>query len=109
MIRQKGPRRFYQYANVDRARVQGAELGLSFEPNTHWRWNHDVTLLHTRDRSSGQPLPDRPRRTWNSQLRYTQGGWQAQLAMQWVGAQTTSGNLPLPGYRVFNALSLIHI
>lgn len=103
LISQQGPRRFYKYDNVDRARVQGAELGMTWVPNTHWRWNNDVTLLHTRDLSTRTALPDRPSRTWNSQLRYTQGDWQAQLAMQWTGHQITSGSLALPGYRVFNA------
>lgn len=103
LIRQQGPRRFYRYDNVNRARVQGAELGMTFEPGPHWRWNNDLTLLHTRDRSTGAPLPDRPKRTWNSQLRYTQGDWQAELSMQWTGHQTTFGSLELPGYRLFNA------
>lgn len=103
LLRQQGPRRFYIYDNVDSARVQGAELGLTLEPNAHWRWNNDLTLLHTRDRGSDQPLPDRPRHTWNSQLRYAVGRWQAQLAMQWTGRQPTYGGLTLPAYRVFNA------
>lgn len=103
LINQQGPRRYYRYDNVNRARVQGAELGLTFEPSEHWRWNNDVTLLHTRDLDTRKPLPDRPRRTWNSQLRYTLGGWQAQLAMQWTGSQVSYGNVTLPGYRVFNA------
>ena len=79
------------------------ELGFTWEPSAHWRWNNDLTLLHTRDRDSNTPLLDRPRRTWNSQLRWMLADWQAQVAMQWVGDQVTSGQIELPGYRVFNA------
>jgi outer membrane receptor for ferrienterochelin and colicins len=103
LILQQGPRRFYRYDNVNRARIQGAELGFTWEPSAHWRWNNDLTLLHTRDRDSNTPLLDRPRRTWNSQLRWMLADWQAQVAMQWVGDQVTSGQIELPGYRVFNA------
>ncbi len=102
LLRQQGPRMFYQYANVDPARIKGAELGLTWTPSSHWRWNNDVTLLQTRDRTTQMPLPDRPRRTWNSQLKWTQGDWQAQLAMQWTGQQPTFGGIQLPHYRVFN-------
>ena len=102
LLRQQGPRMFYQYANVDHARIKGAELGVTWTPSSHWRWNNDVTLLQTRDRTTQMPLPDRPRRTWNSQLKWTQGDWQAQLAMQWTGQQPTFGGIQLPHYRVFN-------
>lgn len=103
LVRRVGPRMYFQYANVNRARVQGGELGFTWEPSVHWRWNNDVTLLHTRDRSTGAALPDRPRRSWNSQLRWAFADWQAQLSMQWTGRQRSSGNVELPGYRVFNA------
>ncbi len=107
LVRQQGPRRTYLYDNVDSARVQGAELGFTIEPNAHWRWNNDITLLHARDRSTGLALQDRPRRSWNSQLRYSVGNWQAQLSMLLTGRQPTAGNLELPSYQVFNA-SLRH-
>lgn len=103
LLRREGPRMYFQYANVNRAWVQGGELGFTWEPSTHWRWNNDVTLLHTRDRSTGDALPDRPRHTWNSQLRWSLTNWQAQLSMQWVGSQHSADNIELPGYRVFNA------
>lgn len=103
LLRREGPRMYFQYANVNRARVQGGELGMTFEPSERWRWNNDITLLHTRDRSTGTALPDRPRRTWNSQLRWSLADWQAQLSMQWVGNQLSADSVPLPGYRVFNA------
>lgn len=103
LLRRVGSRMYFQYANVNRARVQGSELGFTWEPSAHWRWNNDVTLLHTRDRSTGAALPDRPRRSWNSQLRWSFADWQAQLSMQWVGSQLSSGNVELPGYRLFNA------
>lgn len=97
LLRREGPRMYFQYANVNRARVQGGELGFTWEPSARWRWNNDATLLHTRDRSTGTALPDRPRRTWNSRLRWSLADWQAQLSMQWTGGQRSTGNVELPG------------
>lgn len=103
LVRRVGPRMYFQYANVNRARVQGGEIGFTWEPSPRWRWNNDLTLLHARDRGTGKALPDRPRSSWNSQLRWSLAQWQAQLSMQQVGGQRAASGAVLPGYRVFNA------
>lgn len=104
LIEQQGTRRVYLYDNVNSATMRGAELGLTWAFAAGWRWNNDLTLLRTRDGSTGQELNDRPRHVLHSQLQW-QGasGFSARLGVDATGRQHTSTGGQLPAYTVANA------
>jgi len=104
LLSQQGTRRVYLYDNVDSATLRGAELGFAWEVASGWRWNTDLTLLRTRDGSTGQELTDRPRQVLHSQLQWQGAGdFSARLGVDVTGRQRTSTDTQLPTYTVVNA------
>lgn len=101
LLQQIGPRRVYQYANVDAARIQGLEAGLSWNLTPALQWSTDATLLRTRDQSTGRALQDRPNTSFTSRLAWTVAGWHTQLAAEYTGSQSSAG-LPLPAYTLYH-------
>lgn len=94
----------YQYDNVNRATVRGAELGLSWAFAPGFKWNNDLTLLRTKDSNSGVELTGRPRQVLHSQLQW-QGAWglSARLGLDYTGRQRISqSGGRLPAYTLFN-------
>lgn len=102
LLQQIGPRRVYQYDNVDAARIQGLEAGFTLALNKAWSWGSDLTLLRTRDKATGKRLNDRPTTSVASHLAWRQGGWDARVGLQYTGTQESYGN-KLPAYTLFNA------
>ena len=104
LLRIQGPRRTYQYDNVDRATMRGAELGLSWDILPSLRWNNDLTLLRTKDDRTGLELTGRPRQTLRSQLQWQHpSGWNARLGLNLTGKQKDSTTTRLPSYTTFDA------
>lgn len=101
LLQQVGPRRIYLYDNVDAARIQGLEAGFTLALSKQLSWGADATLLHTRDKTTGKALNDRPRSSLASHLAWRQGGWDARAGLQYTGSQESYGN-KLPAYTLFN-------
>ncbi len=104
LVEQQGARRIYQYDNVNRASMHGAELGLTWDFAPGWRWNNDLTLLRTRDAATGKELLDRPRQMLRSQLQWrSASGFSARLSADYTGRQRIYSGQRLPSYTVVNA------
>lgn len=102
LVQQIGPRRVYQYDNVDAARIQGLEAGFTLALTKQLSWGSDATLLRTRDKATGKRLNDRPSTSVASHLAWRQAGWDARAGLQYTGSQHSYGNR-LPAYTLFNA------
>lgn len=102
LLQRIGPRSIYQYDNVDAARIQGLEAGFTWDITPRLQWNNDATWLHTRDKTTGKQLNDRPRVAWNSSLVWQVQQWRTQLGMEYTGRQQ-SGSGRLPAYTLWNA------
>ncbi|MBS0507358.1 MAG: TonB-dependent receptor [Proteobacteria bacterium] len=102
LVQQIGPRRVYQYDNVDAARIQGLEAGFTWAITPALRWVSDATLLRTRDKATGRPLSDRPRTSLASHLAWRAAGWDARAGLEYTGSQDSSG-VRLPAYQLWNA------
>ncbi|BBN90315.1 TonB-dependent receptor plug domain-containing protein [Azospira sp. I09] len=97
-----GGRRSYLYDNVDKARIRGIEGGFSWDFAKSWSWNNSLTLLDTKDKSTGKKLEDRPDQTLTSRVDWKGGdGWSVRAGLEYTGKQTTAG-LPLPAYTLWN-------
>ena len=104
LLRTEGVRRFYQYDNVDAARIQGLEAGMTWDMTRQIAWSNDLTLLHTRDKSTGKKLADRPSSSLTSRLEWKgQEGWSARLTGEFTGSQTGTDGAPLPSYALWSA------
>ena len=100
----QGIRRDYLYDNVDRATMRGAELGFGWAFAPGFKWNNDLTLLRTRDDSTGKELTDRPSHVLHSQLAWQgAGGFSARVGVDLTGSQRTATGSRLPAYTVVNA------
>ncbi len=103
LLRQQGIRNFYQYDNVNRARIRGAELGLGWDITPNLHWNNDVTLLHARD-GNGAELVNRPRSVVHSRLHWeAPRDFDLRLGAHYTGRQRVSDNTRLPGYTLTDA------
>jgi len=100
-IAQVGPRRTYRYDNVDAARIQGLEAGLTWDVTSAWQWSIDTTLLRTRDKTTGERLSDRPNNRTVARLVWRAGIWDAQLGSEYTGSQRSTGQR-LPAYTLWN-------
>ena len=102
LLQKIGPRSIYQYDNVDAARIQGLEAGFTWDITPRLQWNNDATWLHTRDKTTGQQLNDRPRVAWNSNLVWQVQQWRTQLGAETTGKQQSASG-KLPAYTLWNA------
>jgi outer membrane receptor for ferrienterochelin and colicins len=102
LIEQQGPRRIYQYDNVNRARIRGLEAGGSAELGAGFRLAADLTLLRTRDQDSDTELDYRPRHALSAYLDWHRGPWAARLGSERTGSQR-AGSARLPGYTLWHA------
>ena len=102
LLQKIGPRSIYQYDNVDAARIQGLEAGFTWDITPRLQWNNDATWLHTRDKTTGQELNDRPRVAWNSTLVWQVQQWRTQLGAETTGKQQSASG-KLPAYTLWNA------
>ena len=104
LLRTEGVRRFYQYDNVDAARIQGLEAGMTWDMTRQLAWTNDLTLLHTRDKSTGKKLADRPSSSLTSRLEWKGAeGWSARLTGEFTGSQTGTDGAALPSYALWSA------
>lgn len=98
-----GIRRTYLYDNVSKASIGGFETGFTWDIASGLSWNTDLTLLKTKDKTTGRALEDRPDTSVASRLDWRVGdGWSTRAGMEYVGEQTSAG-LKLPGYSLWNA------
>jgi len=104
LLRTVGPRRFYQYDNVNRAEVNGIEAGVTWQIVDNLALNADLTLLKTKDRDTGKELTGRPRESLTSRLEWRPGdAWIARLGFEHIGRQLDSGGQHLPRYTLWSA------
>ncbi len=101
LLQQIGPRRIYQYDNVDSARIQGMEAGFTLALTKQLTWGTDATFLRTRDKATGKRLNDRPTTSVASHLAWRQAGWDARVGLQFTGSQESYG-VDLPSYTLFD-------
>ncbi|WP_201028708.1 MULTISPECIES: TonB-dependent siderophore receptor [unclassified Rhodanobacter] len=98
-----GPRRIYQYDNVDKARISGVEAGFGWDISPAWSWQGNLTALDTEDRITGKELEYRPKTSLASHVDWTgQSGWSARLGVQRTGTQYSASG-ELPAYALWNA------
>ena len=102
LLRSQGPRHFYQYDNVDAARIDGIETSIGWRISDAWSWQTSLTALDTEDRRTGKRLEYRPRTSMNSQLDWTgPGGWSLRIGVQRTGEQYSAAG-ELPAYALWN-------
>lgn len=104
LLRTQGTRRFYQYDNINAARIRGLEAGMTWDITRAWSWSNDLTLLNTRDKTTGKKLADRPSSSLTSRLEWKDAsGWSARVAGEFTGSQTATDGKPLPSYALWSA------
>ena len=104
LLRTEGVRRFYQYDNVDAARIRGLEAGVVWDVTRQWSWSNDITLLNTRDKTTGKRLADRPSSSLTSRLEWKDAtGWSARVGAEFIGSQTATDGAALPSYALWSA------
>ena len=103
LLRTEGVRRFYQYDNVDAARIRGLETGVTWEIDPRWTWSSDITFLKTRDKATGARLADRPSRSATTRLEWKAAGYSARVGGEFVGRQQATTGATLPSYALWNA------
>ncbi|UCV02602.1 TonB-dependent receptor plug domain-containing protein [Dechloromonas denitrificans] len=102
-IKTVGVRRTYLYDNVDKATISGLETGFSWNINSALLWNTNLTLLKTKDESTGTELNDRPGVMLAATVDWSIGqGWSSRGAVEYYGRQTSSAG-DLPAYSLWNA------
>ena len=105
-----GTRRTYLYDNVDAARIRGLELGAVWQATPQWAWSNDLTLLNTRDKTTGKKLADRPSSSLTSRLEWKNAsGWSARVGGEFIGSQTATDGVKLPSYALWSASVGKHI
>lgn len=98
-----GPRRFYEYDNVNRAEITGVEAGATWEIARNLNLNADLTLLKTKDRDTGKELTGKPKQSLASRLDWKAGdGWSARLGFEHIGRQLDSTGAHVPRYTLWN-------
>lgn len=103
LIKQVGPRRTYRYDNIDKATIKGLETGFTWNLAPGLVWNTDLTLLRTRNETTGKELDDRPGTTLASVIDWQIGsGWSSRGAVEHYGKQSSSAG-DLPAYALWNA------
>ncbi|MBK7143850.1 MAG: TonB-dependent receptor [Xanthomonadales bacterium] len=103
LIEQQGPRRIYQYDNVDAARLRGAEIGGEYALSESLQFGLDLSLLDSEDRATGAELEYRPEHAVNARIDWAPSeAWSLRFGGERTGKQTGAGVL-LPGYTLWNA------
>lgn len=103
LIEQQGPRRIYQYDNVDAARLRGVELGGEYALSESLQFGLDLSLLDSEDRATGTELDYRPEHSVNARIDWAPSeAWSLRFGGERTGEQTGAGVL-LPGYTLWNA------
>lgn len=91
------PRTTYQFANIERAKLQGAELSGSLRFAAVWKVEANYQYLDAHD-GNGQRLEKRPRHTLGAGLEWSDGPWRAGARVDssagQVLASTTVGQPP---------------
>ncbi|GAA0468526.1 TonB-dependent receptor [Parasphingorhabdus litoris] len=81
------------YDNVDRARAQGVELGMTVRPVEALTWSLNYGLVDTEDRETGLTLPRRPKHSVNASLDYDWSfGLKTGATITHVGSQFDNGS-----------------
>jgi outer membrane receptor for ferrienterochelin and colicins len=91
------PRTTFQFTNIDRAKLQGAELSGSLRFAAAWKIEANYQYLEAHD-GNGQRLEKRPRHTLGAGLEWSAGPWRAGARVDssagQVIASTTVGQPP---------------
>ncbi len=93
-----------EYRNVARAESRGTEIALQAALGEGWAIKGSATLARSRDLSSGQDLPRRPREKYDAALAWEgAGGASLLLEQTWVGKRRNSSwsaGDDLPAYQL---------
>jgi len=93
---------FFQAINIDRARLEGIELGYSLV-HGNWLFKANATLQDTEDRTTGQDLLRRPREKGSVALdrHFVNGSW---IGLEWFysGERDDFGGFVLDSYNLLN-------
>lgn len=94
-------------ANIDQARVRGAELTAGVRLSAPWRLDASYTHLLTRDEATGLPLYRRPRNAGSAAVSYATASWSLSGNVNAVGRRferdfETFANRYNSGYATFN-------
>lgn len=95
------------YQNIEKARIRGVELTGGISLPWQLRLDANYTFLDTKNRTTGQELPERPRHGGNVTLGWTpREDTAVQLRGDYVGRQivypTATGGRRLPGYTLWS-------
>jgi len=100
-----GPRGFYQYDNISRARIHGLELSMAQQLGAGFSLNGSLTWLDTRDSDTRDRLAGRPELVFAPTLRWQGEKLAAQIEWHYTGRQwlqNGSGLDRVAGYSLFN-------
>lgn len=64
-----------EYRNINRARIDGAELAASWQLTPRWSLSGGVDLIDARDAATNERLEGRAKQTWRLESRYEIGAW----------------------------------
>lgn len=70
-----GRLRVVEYRNINRARIDGAELAASWQLTPRWSLSGGVDLIDARDAATNERLVGRAKQTWRLESRYETGAW----------------------------------
>ncbi|AMO54528.1 TonB-dependent receptor [Endozoicomonas montiporae] len=98
------PKRIHTYKNIDKARVDGIELGGRIELTETLAFRADYTNTHAIDRSTGKRLLNRPRQTVSTQL-----DWKAMNKLNTFVRATHTGTQKIEEDREMEGYSLIDL
>ena len=94
----------YTYKNIDKARVDGIELGGRIELTDTLGFRADYTNTHAVDRTTGKRLLNRPRQTVSTQL-----DWKAMNKLNTFVRATHTGTQKVEEDREMDAYSLVDV
>lgn len=94
----------YTYKNVDKARVDGIELGGRIELTDTLAFRADYTNTHAVDRTTGKRLLNRPKQTVSTQL-----DWKAMNKLNTFVRATHTGTQKVEEDREMDAYSLVDV
>lgn len=101
-INQIGPRRYYIYDNINKARIQGVETALKWQLPAGFHLGANAQWLDTENTLTGQKLNGRPELLANLRLGWKGGPWDAALRLEHTGKQNIA-DLPAPAYELLHA------
>lgn len=92
LLRKVGPRGFYQYDNISRARTYGLELSMAHELGAGFSLSNSLTWMDARDSDTRDRLTGRPELVMTPKLQWQGEQLSAQFEWQYTGRQWLKNN-----------------